>query len=264
MEGINRLFEGQQQLHHKLDSMVSQLRREVDELKKENENLKKDLQQVTLRLDKQEQQSRANNIVFYDIPGAAGEKRIETEVKVAKIVKALNVDYKVVVAHRISPVPNGPVVAVFESKAHAQEMLNLIRESSLTVSDIGLTNLDGTATKNKKMFARPHLCPALAQLHKAATALKTEANWGWTKVLTNKMEVQIYKGRDHDGNILPPVTVKSLQDILRLRLQMVEQGILPEISPIENEAEKHTKKKRAWTGNLVPGRDTGYKEKRTT
>lgn len=262
MEGQNRLFEAQQQLHHKFDSMVSQLKNEVDELKKENENLKKDLQQVTLRLDRQEQQSRSKNIVFYGIPGSAGEKRIETETKVAKIVKALNVDYKVVVAHRLSAGSDGPIVAVFESRAHAHEMLNIIRESSLTISDIGLKGHEGTAIKEKKIFARPHLCPALAQLQKAASALKTEANWGWTKVITSKMEVQIYKGRDRDGKLLPPVTVRSPQDVLRLRLQMVEQGILPEISPTDNGAENHAGKKRGWADASVPGTNTKHKEKR--
>lgn len=259
LEGQRKLFEGLQQLHEKLDSVVSQFRGEIDELKRENQCLKKDLQVMESRLNKQEQHSRSSNVVIYDVPGAAHENRAETESKVAKLARALKIDHKVVVAHRLTPNSGSPIVAVFESKAHAQEVLNIIRQSALTPSGIGLKSPgDGTA-KDRKILARPHLCPALAQLLKAAAALKAEANWGWTKVITSKMEVQIYKGKDADGNVQPPLTVKSLEDVLKLRLQLVEQGTLPAISPVTHANE--ATKKRGWTGT-EPRSTMGRKEKR--
>lgn len=260
LEGQNKLFEGLQQLHQKLDSVASQFQSETDALKKENENLKKNLQEVASCLDKQEQHSRSKNIIIYDVPGPAGESRTETEAKVAKITEALKANHRVVVAHRLSPNPNSPIVAAFESKIHAQEMLSIIRQGTLTAETIGLPSQDSTRGKPKKIIARPHLCPALAQLLKMATALKVEANWGWTKVISSKMEIQIFKGRDSDGYVLPPVTVRSPEDVLRLRLQMVEQGRLPELTPAAP-AEKYLMKKRPWT-DTGPNSGTTRKEKR--
>lgn len=260
LEGQNRILEGQQQLHAKFDSVVSQLRSEVDCLKKENQKLKKSLQDVTARLDKQEQHSRSKNIVIYDVPGPAGENRHETQAKVLKIAKALNVDHKVVVTHRLSPASDSPIVATFESKVHAQEMLSAIRQTTLTAAEIEPKSHEKTAGRNKKIVARPHLCPALVRLQKAAAALKAEANWGWTKIITSRMEVQIYKGTDSDGNVLPPIIVRSLEDVVNLRLQLVEQGVLPDIAPVIHLREP-TSKKRAWTGT-APGNATGLKEER--
>lgn len=259
LEGQNKLFEGLQQLHQKLDSVVSQFRGEIDELKRENQCLKKNLQEMEFRLNKQEQHSRSSNVVIYGVPGAAQEGRVETGAKVANIARALRIDHKVVVAHRLTPGSDSPIVAVFESKAHAQEVLNTIRQSDLTPSAIGLRSSGGDTTKDRKILARPHLCPALAQLLKAAAALKTEANWGWTKVITSKMEVQIYKGKDADGNAYPPFTVRSLEDVLKLRLQLMEEGTLPEISPLTHA--KEATKKRGWTG-MEPTSTIGRKGKR--
>lgn len=259
LEGQNKLFEGMQQLHDKLDLVASQFRGEIDALKKENETLKKNLQEVTSRLDKQEQHSRSKNVIIYDVPGSAKESRMETEAKIAKLTKALEVNHKVIAAHRLSPNPDSPIVAVFESKVHAQEILSIIRQSALTAESIGLTSQGRITAKPKKIIARPHLCPALAQLLKLATALKVEANWGWTKVITSKMEIQIFKGKDNDGNVLPPVTVRSPEDVMKLRLQLVEQGSLSEFAPADHA--EYLAKKRPWTGT-EPKRSTMSKGKR--
>lgn len=258
LDGQNKLFEGLQQIHHKLDSVVSEFRGEIDELKQENQRLKKNLQQVTSRLDKQEQHSRSKNVVIYDVPGSAGESREETESKVAKITEAVSLKHKVLVAHRLNPSSDSPIIAIFESKAHAQEMLHAMRLNILTADDIGLKGQQDTRRNSKRLSARPHLCPALAQLLKAASALKAEAKWGWTKVITSRMEVQIFKGNDDDGHASPPVIVRSLEDVLRLRLQLVEQGSLPDISP---EAHAVATKKRPRT-STDPKTRTLSKEKR--
>lgn len=260
LDGQKKLFEGQQQLHHKLDSVVSQFRDEIDDLKQENKNLKKDLQEVTFRLDKQEQFSRSKNVVIYNIPGAAGENRAETEAKVSKLADAINFHHKVIVAHRLSSSPESPILAVLESKAQAQEMLEAVRQSTLTVADIEQSKKPGCALNKEKIVARPHLCKALAQLRKAAAALKAEAKWSWTKVNISRMEVQIYKGRDEEGNALPPYTVKSLEDVLKLRLQLEEEGILLQTTP-EHHAGLSTTKKRARTFTMT-GNATSRKEKR--
>lgn len=248
LDGQNKLFDGLQQLHHKLDSVVSQFQSEIEGLKKENNRLKKDLQEVTSRLDKQEQQSKSKNVVIYGVPGVAEESREETEAKIAKIAGIVHLNHKVVAAHRLSPASNGPILAAFENKAHAQDMINAVRKSTLTAADVERTDIErkpqgGEIVASKKIFAPPHLCAALVQLRKAAAALKHEANWGWTKVNTSRIEVQIYKGRDDKGNVLPPITVRSLEDVLKLRLQMVEKGILPQIKPGYHPSSYHVNKK---------------------
>lgn len=260
LDGQNKLFEGLQQLHHKLDSVVLQFRSEIDELKRENKNLKKELHEMAARLDRQEQFSRSKNVVIYDVPGAAGENRTETEAKVSKIASVIKFNHKVVVAHRLGAGADCPILAVLESKAHAQEMLSAVRQSSLSAADIDFKKQGGASNEKKKIAARPHLCTALAQLRKEAAALKAEANWGWTKVNISRMEVQIYKGRDEKGNALPPITVKSLEDILKLRLQLVEEGILPQITP-ELKAGLHSAKKRAWPSTTTSS-TSSCKEKR--
>lgn len=237
LEGQTELFKGQQQMRHeihqlsqKLDAATQELRCEVGELKQENEQLKQELCSLKRRVDMQEQYSRSKNVIFYDVPGVMNESRVETEAKIAAIMKALECNNKVVTAHRLGSKANTPIVAVFESKPHAQEVINAVKKSALTLKDIGIGGQPGV-NLSTKVTARAHLSPALSQLLKAAAVFKVEANWGWTKVIISRMEVEIYEGRGHDGKILPPVTVSSIEDILKLRAQLVEQGKLPEATP---------------------------------
>lgn len=254
MEGQNNIVAGQrqlqQQLQHeiqelnlKLDSISSQFRNELDALKLENEALKAEIRDIRTELDVQEQFSKSKNVVLYNIPGSPAETRSIAEKKVRELLNAVQCQNRLVVAHRLNPKANSPLVAVFESKAHAQEVMAAIRKYTQTpanATEFGERNPNQNASK---IAARPHLCSSLAQLMRAATALKTEAKWGWIKVLTSKMQIEIYKGRDGNGKIIPPTVVRSLGDVIRLREQLVASGDLPELMPAVYEDAGVTRKR---------------------
>lgn len=254
MEGQNNIVAGQrqlqqqlkheiQELHLKLDSISVRFRDEIDTLKHENEALKAEIRDIRTELDAQEQFSKSKNVVLYNIPGSPAENRTIAEEKVRELLNSVQCQNRLVVAHRLNPKANSPLVAVFESKAHAQEVMAAVRTYNQTLANAAGLDERNLNQNNSKIAARPHLCSSLAQLMRAATALKTEAKWGWIKVLTSKMEVEIFKGRDGNGKIIPPTVVRSLDDVIRLREQLVASGDLPEVMPAVYEDTGATRKR---------------------
>lgn len=270
MEGQKDIVAGQRQLQYEIQELTckmnlisSQFRDEMDALKHENEALKAEIRDMRSELNAQEQFSKSRNVVLYNIPGAPAENRTTAEEKVRKLLDTIQCRNRLVVAHRLSPKAGSPVVAVFESKAHAQEAMAAVRANAQALTAAASLGEHDGSQPGSKVVARPHLCSSLAQLLRAASALKTEAKWGWTKVITGKLEIHIHKGRDGNGQMIPPMVVKSLDDVIKLRKQLVVDGILPEMMPaVYKEAD--TSRKRPRSSLTMPESNTQRRKTTTT
>lgn len=225
----------------RFDMANKKLQKEVANLKRENGMLKTELCAVKTEQAAQEQYSRSKNVIFYDVPGKSKETHRETKEKVNKILATIGSDNRVVVAHRLNASKaNSAIVAVFDSKLYAQEIIQKTKEMKLTTGKLGM---EGNSA-DTKIIAKPHLCKFLEEIRKATADLKTELEWGWVKVITSKMKVELYEGKNQD-----PVVFNSVQDVDSFRETMIEKGILKRKGP-----GKHS---------LTPPKSNNAKERKT-
>lgn len=234
-EMLKKLLAGQEkikeEINRRMDALSGKLEEEVGKLQQENAALKSELSKTKAEAQELQQYLRAKNVIFYEVPGVAKEDRETSQKRIEQILSVINCGNRVTVAHRLNPSANSPIVAVFESKCHAQEVMEKVRRAGPTVASAGFADEAADNNKDSKIMARAHLCKSLGELLKAATALKTEANWGWTKVITSSMLVEIYQGKDSDGKVIPPVKVRSIEDVKELRDLLVAEGKLPKEPP---------------------------------
>lgn len=236
---------------HKYASSNDTLNAVVSKLTQELAEARSSLAEVNAMHNADEQYARSKNVILYGIPGVANEQYGDTMERVVKVLQKANCTRRLVVAHRLNArLPNGPIVAVFEAKLFAQEVLQKIKEAKLTTDTAGLCS----ENTNVKIFARPHLCRALEATRKAAVALKNDLNWGWVKVMISKLHVELYEGSDDTGKQQQPFVLTSVADVKDLRQRMQEKGMLGrvggkhQITPPDNDEVKRRQKARNGRG----------------
>lgn len=222
----------------KMGQASTKMKHEITRLKSENTMLRKELDKVKVAQMTSDQYSRSSDVIFYDIPGKAKEKQDKTKDKVEKVLAAAKCSHRVVVAHRLNATkPNSAILARFEAKTYAQSVMECIRKANVTVGATGL----GQDSDMTKIIAKPHLCKELEIIRKATADIKVELGWGWVKVITSKMQVELYEGKDKDGNVKSPIIMRSVADVEMFRNRMIDQGILKKERPPKHQQTPPTK-----------------------
>lgn len=216
--------------------VIPELKEKIVALETENTTMKEELSRLGTQANMMDQQMKFRNLVMYGVPGSAREKRDTSEALVSKIFSKTGVNRRVVMAHRLGSRDNSPILIQFLCKSDAQEVFQKLRKNpdmSLQFLSLGTTG---------KVEIRYHLSTFLGDLLRAATTVKKDANWSYCRPITSTQTIEMVKTKDANSE---RITIKSMDDLIRFRDALMDQGEIQPNSPAAaiNSTETCTRKR---------------------
>ena len=239
LKQLNETVQHEMQAMRKSLEVIPELQEKLKTVESENRTMKAELAQLNLQVNLQDQQMKAKNLVFYGIPGVAGEARSTTEALISKVFSKTGIKQKMIMAHRLGVRENSPVLVELPSRPDAQDAFLKFRKNQ----DTSLQTL--ALGEAGKVEVRYHLSVFLSKLLRAASLVKKEAGWAYCRPMTSEQTIEMVRNRDANAE---RITIHSMEELITLKDQLIAEGAIQPGSPAATLGTKevnHRKRQRA-------------------